>query len=127
MIAGDAFGFPEIGVWVVPDVRCPKSSIAIRTGKAGNGRTHLLAQKNSRTAIRVRSLIAVGINLTVDRMRRSGDARLVEGDRQKLVQSTIPDVANIDKHRVGGLPLNIEGPVLGVGQSVLRIVTTEEK
>ena len=60
-------------------------------------------------------------------MLRGGDERLVKWNRQDLMHTVVANVAYAQQPVIGRRVLNVEGPVLRVGQLVVDVVAAEKE
>src|SRR5215472_5705835 len=74
-----------------------------------------------------RDVVTVRESLTVSRMLWCGDSRLVEGYGFYQAHAFIPDVGRGKGPIIDRLPLDVQVPILGIGQLVARVIATELK
>src|ERR1700730_114694 len=95
VVRRDSLCFPEVRVRVVADEWHAEGGVAIRAREFGDGSPHLFGLKNAEASVGVGGLISVGVNLSINGVGRSGDARLIEWNREKLVHAAVACITDV--------------------------------
>src|SRR5208283_3223501 len=74
-----------------------------------------------------RACTAIGRGLAIDGVRGRSNERLVKGNREHFVGAMVADVTEAEEPVIGSLILQIEGPVLGIGNMIVHVITAEQE
>src|ERR1700676_1754868 len=114
MVVGISFCLIKHRVGTIADIRSAEIGVPTR------GSVELLGRH-------ARHLVAVRRRLTINRVARRSDARLVKRDRNSSMDAVVADIGESEGQSVHRLPLQVETPVLGIGDLVSGIVSTEQE
>ncbi len=116
VIVRNAFGCVHDGIHVIPDIGHAYRSIA-----------GVLIRRDGFEIEGKRGGAAVGVDLAIHRMLRSGDECLVERNRQDLMRTVVADITRAEQPTVRRLILEIEGPVRRVGEFIVDVIAAEQE
>src|SRR5579875_362481 len=125
VIVRNSFSRIEVRIGVITDVGRAQRGVAVREREFSNGRLNLL--RNQRISRVIERLHTIRVDLPIDGIGWRCHQRLIERNRQDFMNAVVADIGDCGYEIVSGLPLQVQTPVLGIGQCVPRVVTAEQE